>query len=244
MEGSFNFLGDILLKEQLFDFPSLIRDNFPGTVSQNTKLSEKLEALSKRANTWPSEILRVYHERQAPLYNSKDIIKLKTQNSSEIQIVNSTRTKIEKTFQLDTRFANYLEELVKIYSKLNMYNDHPNLIPNIGHDDHPLRLQYTRASLTSSIQSGTTRVNTIINANLAEIGYLQGEKYSITFLKVSSHYRHWILKNENHLTGFHPLTGRNEKIVNNALPSDSDISRLICTHQESKCLNEPLSILA
>ena len=84
MEGSFNFLGDILLKEQLFDFVSLIRDNFPGTVSQNTKLSEKLDALSNWANTWPSEILRVYRERQAPLYNSEDIVKLNTQNSSEI----------------------------------------------------------------------------------------------------------------------------------------------------------------
>ena len=44
------------------------------------------------------------------------------------------------------------------------------------------------------------------------------------------------------MTGFHPLTGRNEKIVNNVLPSDSDISKLICTHPESKCLNVPLSI--
>ena len=99
MEGSFNFLGDILLKEQLFDFASLIRDNFPGTLQQNTKLSEQLEALSNRANNWPSEILRVYREHRAPLYNSEDIVKLNTQNSSEIQIVNSTRTKLEKTFQ-------------------------------------------------------------------------------------------------------------------------------------------------
>ena len=137
MEGSFNFLGDILLKEQLFDFAELIWENFPGTVQQNTKLTEKLDALSNRANTWPSEILSVYCKRQAPLYNSKDIVKLNTQNSSEIQIVNSTRTKLEKTFQekiesyniqirqsrgqLDTRLANYCEELVKIDSKLNMY---------------------------------------------------------------------------------------------------------------------------
>ena len=84
MEGTFNFLGDILLKEQLFDFTDIIRENFPWTVQQNTKLSEKLEALSNRANTWPSEILRVYRERQAPLFNSEDIVKLNMQNSSEV----------------------------------------------------------------------------------------------------------------------------------------------------------------
>ena len=67
--NTFNFLGDILLKEQLFDFAQIICENFPGTVAQNTKLSEKLEALSNRANTWPSELLRVYRERQASLYN-------------------------------------------------------------------------------------------------------------------------------------------------------------------------------
>ena len=88
-----------MLKEQLFDFAQIIRENFPGTVSQNTKLSEKLDALSNRANTWPSEILRVYRERQAPLYNSEDIVQLNNQNSAEIQLVNSTRTKLEKTFQ-------------------------------------------------------------------------------------------------------------------------------------------------
>ena len=88
-----------MLKEQLFDFAQIIRENFPGTVSQNTKLSEKLDALSNRANTWPSEILRVYRERQAPLYNSEDIVQLNNQNSAEIQLVNSTRTKIEKNFQ-------------------------------------------------------------------------------------------------------------------------------------------------
>ena len=38
--NTFNFLGDILLREQLFDFAQIIRENFPGTVSQNTKLSE------------------------------------------------------------------------------------------------------------------------------------------------------------------------------------------------------------
>ena len=70
-----------------------------------------------------------------------------------------------------------------------MYNDHPNLIPNIGQDDHPIRLQYTRAAVTSSIQSETTRANNEISANLAEIAYLQGEKDSIRFLKVSSHDR-------------------------------------------------------
>ena len=111
----------------------------------------------------------------------------------------------------------------------------------MGQDDHPLRLQYIRAAVTSSLQAETTRVNNEINTNLAEIAYLQGEKDSIRFLKVSNHDRHWILKNENHLTVFHPLTWRNEKIVNNVLPSDSDISRLICTHPESKCLNVPLS---
>ena len=63
--NTFNFLGDILLKEQLFDFTQIIRENFPGTMSQNTKLSEKLEALSNRAKTCPSELLRVYRERQA-----------------------------------------------------------------------------------------------------------------------------------------------------------------------------------
>ena len=70
MEGSFNYLGDLLLKDQLYDFAELIRENFPGTVAQNAKLSEKLDALSNRANTWPSEVGTVYREREAPLYNS------------------------------------------------------------------------------------------------------------------------------------------------------------------------------
>ena len=89
--NTFNFLGDILLREQLFDFAKIICENFPGTVQQNTKLSEKLEALSCRANTWPSEIIRVYRECQVPLYNSEDIVKLNTQNASEIQMVNGSR---------------------------------------------------------------------------------------------------------------------------------------------------------
>ena len=97
--NTFNFLGDILLREQLFDFAQIIRLNFPGTVSQNTKLSEKLEALLNRANTWPTEILRVYRERQVPLYTSEDIVRLNNQNSSEIQMVNGSRTKLEKGFQ-------------------------------------------------------------------------------------------------------------------------------------------------
>ena len=97
--NTFNYLGDILLHEQLFHFAQIIRENFPGTVEQNTKLSEKLEALSCRANTWPSEILWVYRERQVSLYNSEDIVKLNTQNASEIQMVNGSRTKLEKGFQ-------------------------------------------------------------------------------------------------------------------------------------------------
>ena len=169
MEGSFSYLSDILLKEQLFDFASLIRDNFPSTVSQNSKLSEKLDGLS---NTWPSEILRVYRERQAPLYSSKDIVRLNVQNASEIQSVNSTRAKIEKTLheqiascniqiqqhrsQLDRRLAQYHDKLTEIDNQLTMYNDSPNLIPTIDRDDHPLRLQYKRRAVTSSIQSENT----------------------------------------------------------------------------------------
>ena len=90
--NTFNFLGDILLREQLFEFAQIICENFPGTVSQNTKLSEKLEALLNRANTWPTEILRVYRERKVPLYTSDDIVRLNIQNSSEIQMVNGART--------------------------------------------------------------------------------------------------------------------------------------------------------
>ena len=87
-----------------------------------------------------------------------------------------------------------------------------------------------------------TRVNTQINQLGAEIAWIKGEKESIRFLKVNSHDRHWILRNEDHITGFHPLTGVNEKITNNPLPTEADISRLICVHPESKCLNVPLSI--
>ena len=144
-----------------------------------------MEPLSNRANTWPSELLRVYPERQAPLYNSEDIVKLNNLNSAEIQLVNSSRTKLEKTFQdqietykfqiqqshgqLETRLAAYRKELAEIDSKLNMYNGHPNLVPNFGHNDHPLRLQYTRTSVSNSIQSEMTRVNTEINNSVAEI---------------------------------------------------------------------------
>ena len=65
--------------------------------------------------------------------------------------------------------------------------------------------------MTSSLQAETTRVNNEINAKLAEIAYLQGEKDSLRFLKVSSYDRHWIFKNENHLTGFHPVTWRKQE---------------------------------
>ena len=78
--------------------------------------------------------------------------------------------------------------------------------------------------------------------SVALITWIKGLKDSIRFLKVNSHDRHWILKNEDHIPGFHPLTGRNEKIVNNSLQSESDISRLVCVHPESKWLNVPLSI--
>jgi cell division septum initiation protein DivIVA len=136
MEGSFNYLGDLLLKDQLFDFAELIRDNFPGTVAQNSKLSEKLDALSNRANTWPSEVGNVYREREAPLYNSEDIVKLNNQNSAEILQVNGTRAEQKKTFQdqidaykvqiqqshsqLETRLAGYRKELANIDASLNM----------------------------------------------------------------------------------------------------------------------------
>ena len=75
-----------------------------------------------------------------------------------------------------------------------------------------------------------------------EIQWIKGEKDSIRLLKVNTHDRHLILRNETHTTGFHPLTGENEKITNNILPSEADIARLICVHPESKCLNVPLSI--
>ena len=74
MEWSLNFWGDILLKEQLFDLASLIKDNFPGKVSQNSKLVDNLEALSNRQNTWPAEIIRVYRQRKPHLYRAKTLL--------------------------------------------------------------------------------------------------------------------------------------------------------------------------
>ena len=110
-----------------------------------------MEPLSNRANTWPSELLQVYPERQAPLYNLEDIGELNNRNSAEIQLVNSSRTKLENTFQdqietykfqiqqshgqLETRLAAYREELAGIDSKLNMYNDHQNLVPTIQYQE-------------------------------------------------------------------------------------------------------------
>ena len=80
-------------------------------------------------------------------------MKLNTQNASEIQMVNGSRTKLEKGFQdqidafknqiqqsrgqLETRLAGYRKELADIDAKLNMYIDHPNSVPNIGHNDFP-----------------------------------------------------------------------------------------------------------
>ena len=102
--NTFNFLGDILLREQLFDFAQIIRENFPGTVSQNTKLSEKLEALQNRANTWPTEILRVYRERQVPLYTKEDIVRLNNQNSSDIQMEMGRELNWKKVFKTKSMF--------------------------------------------------------------------------------------------------------------------------------------------
>ena len=78
-------------------------------------------------------------------------------------MVNGSRTKLEKGFQdqidafknqiqqsrgqLETRLAGYRKELADIDAKLNMYINHPNSVPNFGHNDYPLRLQYTRTSV-------------------------------------------------------------------------------------------------
>ena len=171
----------------------------------------------------------------------RSYVRLNIQNASEIQSVNSTRAKIEKTLheqiascniqiqqhrsQLDRRLAQYHDKLTEIDNQLTMYNDSPNLIQTIDRDDHPLRLQYKRRAVTSSIQSENTWLNTEIKIIDSEIEYFKGEKDSIKFLKESSHDHHWILKNENLLTGFHPLTNQIEKILNNSLLSDADISR-------------------
>ena len=85
-------------------------------------------------------------------------------------------------------------------------------------------------------------MNTEIDLLGTEQTWIKGEKDNIRLFKVNTHDRHWILRNETHTTGFHPLTGENEKITNNSLPTEADIARLICVHPESKCLNVPLSI--
>jgi hypothetical protein len=258
MDGTFNYLGDVLLKDQLYDFAEIIRESFPDAVAANAKLSEKLDAFSSRANTWPGEVGAVYREREAPMYGSEDIVKLNTQNSAEILQVNGTRTEQKKTFmdqiesykiqiqnsriQLETRLAGYRKELASINASLTMYRDYPASVPNMAQPDHPIRLGYTRNSVLNSIQFETTRVNTEINSLNAEIAYLKGEYDAIRTLKINSHDRHWILKNENFTTGFHPLTGKNEKIVNNTLPTEAEIARLVCVHPETKCLNIPLTI--
>ena len=53
--SAFTFLGVELLNAQLSDFASFIRDHFPQTVSQNDKLSSRLDKFSNRENTWPRE---------------------------------------------------------------------------------------------------------------------------------------------------------------------------------------------
>jgi hypothetical protein len=98
MEGSFNFLGDILLKEQLFDFASLINDYFPQTVSQNAKLKSKLEALSNRQNSWPSEVIQVYRGRMPPLYTSEDIVRLNVSSAAEVFEINKQRLAVCSAF--------------------------------------------------------------------------------------------------------------------------------------------------
>ena len=84
------------LKEQLYDFSPLIKENFPTSVTQNTKLQEKLEFLGNRQNTWPSEIVKVYRERKPPLYTSEDIIRLNVLNVAEVQTINIGRVKMQK----------------------------------------------------------------------------------------------------------------------------------------------------
>ena len=118
MESSFSYLGDILLKEQLYDFASLIKENFPNTVTQNTKLSEKLECLSNRQNTWPSEIVKVYRERKPPLYMSEDIIRLNVQNVAEVQAINIARVKMQKG--LEKRIADCRIKIQGFQAELNV----------------------------------------------------------------------------------------------------------------------------
>ena len=70
------------------------------------------------------------------------------------------------------------------------------------------------------------------------------EESHIKWLKEIKHDRYWILRTQSYLTGFHPLTDSNEKIIATSLPSKQEIARLISTHPETKCINMQLSVCA
>ena len=227
-------------------------------MTQNAKLSEKLECLSNRQNTWPSEIGKDYRERKPPLYTSEDIIRLNVLNVAEVQAINTDRVKMQKG--LEKRIADCRVRIQGFQAELNVatetsrakislideelatYVRHPNAIPQVGHEKHPLMLHCQKRAATETIRAANTRINTDINAQNDEIAKCVEENGHVNLLKEVKHDRFWILKNDTHLMGHHPLTNSNEKIVATSLPSDQEIARLISTHPETKSINIPLTI--
>ena len=185
------------LKEQLYDFSPLIKENFPTSVTQNTKLQEKLEFLGNRQNIWLSEIVKVYRERKPPLYTSEDIIRLNVQNVAEVQTINIGCVKKQKGLEKQIndcrikieRFNSELSIAIEasqanislVDEQLATYVRRPDAIPVVGHDKHPLMLQCKKHAATKTIRAANARINTD----------MQNVKRNI-------------LKNDTHLTGHHP----------------------------------------
>ena len=90
-QSAFSFLREDLLNSQLSDFASLIRNHFSQNVHSDSVLSVKLDRFASRQDTWPKEIIKVYKNRNPPVYSVEDIVAINNAHVVNIEQINKTR---------------------------------------------------------------------------------------------------------------------------------------------------------